>query len=149
MILRAIQSWPSFVLSALFLIGGGVGWVFPASRLALVPGAVQIADGVVILERSFPGDRFGLPRPVMTYREVIRPLTPLHNGGHYCTQTGGPIRYVNAAPVGTWSIGWAADCINDPTGYHWEASWRWHIGGIPLGPVSVSTVVFSTQRDTE
>jgi hypothetical protein len=141
MILAAYNSKWTLLVAVAVVMAALIGWVFPASRMAFNPGAVLIEDGTVTLARTFPGDSFGLPRPVMTYEETIRPLTPMHNGGHPCVQQGGPIRYVSASPVGAWSLDWADDCTSDPTGYYWEAAWVWHIGAFRLGPVRASHTV--------
>jgi hypothetical protein len=134
----------TLLAAALVVMGALVGWVFPASMIAFRPGAVEIVNGTVTIARTFPGDRFGLPRPHMSYKEVIRPLSLLHNGGHPCVQEGGPLRYVSQYPVGTWSLDWAADCTDDPVGFFWEAAWAMHIGSIRLGPVRASHTVLRT-----
>lgn len=136
----------TLLLAAGMIVSAFLTWVFPASLVAFRPGAVTIADGAVVLERSFPGDRFGLPRPVMSYKETVRPLTHGHNGGHPCVQTGGPIRYTSPHPVGTWSLDWAAACLDDPAGFHWEAAWRWHIGAVVLGPVRSEATVLQLRN---
>lgn len=146
MLVRAYQSPLTFWFALSIVLVTLIGWVFPASLIAFRPGAVTVADGAVMLERSFPGDAFDLPRPVMTYRETVRPLTPGHNGGHPCVQTGGPIRYTSPQPVGTWSLDWAAACLDDPAGFHWEAAWRWHVGAIQLGPVRAAVTVLQPQN---
>ena len=126
------------------------GWLFivwlalqaaPVTRLVYHPQSVAIEGAQVVLHRSFPGDAIGLPRPVMSYVETIRPLTPGHNGGHPCTRPGGPFRYSSEAPVGRWSIAWAAPCLDDPLGYEWSARWTWHLGILRLGPVSLTHTV--------
>jgi hypothetical protein len=147
MIWAAYNSRLSLATALVLVIGMVVGWVFPASLIAFRPGAVDITDGVVTLAREFPGDRFGLRRPVLSYTEIIRPLTPMHHGGHPCVQTGGPIRYVSPSPVGTWSLAWAGDCIDDPAGFHWQAAWVWHVGAIRLGPVQLETTVLQPRTD--
>lgn len=135
-----IYNSPGMLLFAIVMVGSlMLGWVFPASMMAIKPGEVSIINGYVSLYRVFPGDNLRLPRPVMSYKEVIRPLTLGYNGGHPCVQTGGPFRYVSPAPVASWSLDWAQDCISDPVGFHWEAAWVWHIGAVKLGPVRAST----------
>jgi len=135
-------------LALLALFAACFGWIFPASMIGFHPGAVDISNNTVTLARTFPGDRFGLPRPVMSYKEVVRPLTPLHNGGHPCVQTAGPLRYISPAPVGTWSLDWAGECTDDPAGYFWEAAWTMHIGALTLGPVRASHTVLQPQEGT-
>lgn len=107
----------------------------PVSRLAIVPHSVEIVGDQVSLERSFPGDMFGLPRPFLSYVETVTPLTQGHNGGHPCQVKGGPFRYARAENIGTWSIDWAAACLSDPSGFIWSAAWTWHVGALRLGPV--------------
>lgn len=137
--IRKVFDSPWMLLFSSFMVGSlMIGWVFPASMMAMKPGEVSISGGYVSLYRVFPSDSLGLPRPVMSYKEIIRPLKPVYNGGHPCTKTGGPFRYVNPAPVASWSLDWAQDCISDPVGFHWEAAWVWHIGAIKLGPVRAS-----------
>lgn len=110
----------------------------PVSRLAYAPGAVEITGGQVILERRFPGDAIGLPRPTLSYLETVKPLTQSHNGGHPCTMTGGPMQYNRAEAVGRWSLEWAEPCLSDPYGFVWSARWTWHVGVLKFGPVVAS-----------
>ena len=116
-------------------------WALPVSRLAYEPIQVDIIGDEVILQRNFPGDRLGLPRPILSFTETVTPLTQTHNGGHVCEMAGGPFRYSRADEVGQWAISWAADCLNDPQGFRWSAQWRWHLGAIQFGPVSKSKTV--------
>jgi len=109
----------------------------PLSRIAYAPQTVTIVGEQVALIRSFPLDALGMPRPWLSYIETVRPLTQSHNGGHPCADRGGPFQYGNAEPVRTWSIAWASDCLNDPTGYRWSAQWFWHLGRVKLGPVNI------------
>lgn len=82
-----------------------IGWVAvavvvfqtaPLSRIAYNPQAVEFRGNDVVMYRSFPMDRLGLPRPWLSYVETIRPLTPAHNGGQSCTDRGGPFEYTRA-----------------------------------------------------
>lgn len=127
-----------------------VGWVavfwfglqiLPISSLAITPIEVTIEGDQVTLARDFPGDDLGLPRPWLSYVETVRPLTPGYNGGQVCEQKRGPFQYTEKAPIGTWSIDWASDCLSDPLGFSWAASWTWHVGNIRLGPTDFSTRV--------
>jgi len=114
----------------------------PLSRIVYNPQAVEIRGDHVTMYRSFPMDRAGIARPWLSYSETVRPLTETHNGGHSCTEKGGPFQYTRAGDVGKWSIEWASACTSDPAGFHWSAKWTWHIGRITLGPVSfVQTVL--------
>jgi hypothetical protein len=110
----------------------------PLSRIAYNPQAVEISDSQVTMYRSFPLDALGLPRPWFSYVETVRPITEAHNGGHSCTEKGGPFEYTRVGDVGMWSIAWAADCLSDPVGFHWSAKWTWHIGRMQMGPVKLS-----------
>ena len=127
-----------------------IGWATAAvvvfqtaalSRIAYNPQAVEISDSQVTMYRSFPLDALGLPRPWLSYVETVRPITEAHNGGHSCTQRGGPFVYTRAGDVGKWSIEWASACTSDPAGFHWSAKWTWHVGRITLGPVSFDQTV--------
>jgi hypothetical protein len=127
------------------------GWVvvafaavsaLPVTRLVYNPQAVDIDHGTVVLQRTFPFDWTPLPRPRISYIEVVRPLTQSHNGGHPCEDRGGPFRYTRSDPVGIWDIGsWAEPCLDDPRGYVWTAHWSWHLGLIKFGPVELSEIV--------
>lgn len=110
----------------------------PVSRLAYSPGAVEIVEQQLILERNFPGDSLGLPRPSLSYVETVKPISQDHNGGHACTMRGGPMQYTRSEPVGRWSLEWASDCLSDPLGFIWSSRWTWHLGMIQFGPVSAS-----------
>ena len=113
----------------------------PLSRIAYNPQAVEISDSQVTMYRSFPMDSLGLPRPWLSYVETVRPITEAHNGGHSCTEKGGPFEYTRAGDVGKWSIEWASACTSDPAGFHWSAKWTWHVGRITLGPVTYDQTV--------
>ena len=127
-----------------------VGWcvvcifgaqMLPLTGLAIQPEQVTIEGDQVTLLRDFPTDRIGLPRPWLSYVETVRPLTPEHNGGQICEQKRGPFKYTEKSPVGTWSISWASDCLSDPQGFTWSASWTWWIGNLKLGPTDFGTRV--------
>lgn len=117
--------------------------VLPVSWIAINPTAVEIIGDQVQVYRTFPMDALGLPRPHISYTETVKPLTQSHNGGQFCDDAGKPVRYSRPEAVGKWSIPWAADCLNDPQGYCWEARWTWHIGGLSFGPVSPSKTVIN------
>ena len=124
-------------------------FVAPFSRLAYNPDAVEIAGDKVTMYRAFPGDRIGLPRPLLSYFETVRPLTSDYNGGQSCTDRGGPFKYDRAGPVGDWSIEWAAECTSDPVGFVWSARWYWHVGAIKFAPITFEHVVLKQQRQPE
>lgn len=132
-----IESRVVFALGVLVLLL----WALPVTRVVYVPHAVEIHGDQVTMHRSFPMDALGLPRPKMAYVETVRPLTLSHNGGQPCTDRGGPFQYSRTEDVGSWSIEWAADCLSDPVGFVWYARWTWHIGGLKLGPVSLTHTV--------
>jgi hypothetical protein len=130
----------------LFFVGwAAVTWfalqTLPITALAIKPESVSIEGDQVTLVRDFPTDAMGLPRPWLSYVETVRPLTQGHNGGHICEQKAGPFRYSENNPVGTWSIAWASDCLSDPQGFTWSASWTWWIGNLQLGPTDFRTRV--------
>lgn len=137
-LISVVESRLMLLLGLFFL----VLWVTPITRLVYHPKAIEIEGTKVTMYRSFPGDALGLPRPKLSYVEIIRPLTPSHNGGQSCTDTGGPFRYTRSTEVGEWSIEWAAACLNDPVGYSWYARWYWHVGALKLGPTSLATTIF-------
>lgn len=115
--------------------------VIPFSAMAIhVDGAVIDGDNVIV-SRSFPSDAIGAERPWISYIETVRPLTPGHNGGQICEAQGGPFQYSSGETVGRWSIDWASDCLDDPIGFTWTASWTWWIGAIPMGPTAHSVRV--------
>lgn len=127
-----------------------VGWVvvsifgaqmLPLTALVIQPEQVTIEGDQVTLLRDFPTDAVGLPRPWLSYVETVRPLTPEHNGGQICEQKRGPFKYTEKNPVGTWSISWASDCLSDPQGFTWSASWTWWLGNLKLGPTDFGTRV--------
>lgn len=137
---KVVNSRPWLVLAvfcALYL----AAQVLPVTRLAFDPQEVQIEGDQVTLVRTFPADALGLQRPRISYVEEVRPLSPSHNGGHPCTEAAGPFRYDAEEPLGSWSIPWAAACLDDPRGYVWEATWTWHVGVFTFGPVTLSTRV--------
>ena len=115
----------------------------PISRLAYNPHSVEVVGSQMTMYRSFPLDWLGLPRPWLSYVETVRPMTEAHNGGQSCTARGGPFQYNREGEVGRWSIEWAADCISDPVGFHWQAKWTWHVGALRLAPVKFSQVVLT------
>jgi hypothetical protein len=123
-------------------------WSFlalPTTRVVFNPQAVTIDGAEVTVLRDFPGDKFGLKRPMLSYIETVSPLTPEHNSGHFCQHANpNPIRYISKEPVGRWRIDWAEPCLDDPLGFTWEASWFYHLGTIRLGPVRLSTTVLNT-----
>jgi hypothetical protein len=121
--------------------------ILPITWLAIHPIRVEIEQDRVALYRVFPGDTLGLPRPRLSYVETVRPLSPEHNGGHWCEKTGGPARYTNAEPVGRWSISWADTCLSDPVGYTWSAYWTLHMGVLRLGATGISTSVLRAPCD--
>jgi hypothetical protein len=121
-------------------------WMLPVTGLLFRPQHVEITGDRVVLQRDFPGDRIGLPRPVMTYIETVKPLTPGHNGGHRCQHSPqAPFRYLSDEVVGQWSIAWAEPCLNDPLGFIWDARWTAYVGVIPLGPVNFSATVLRVE----
>ena len=115
----------------------------PVSRLAIHPiSATVTTGGAVVVYRDFPGDLLGLPRPRISYIEAVAPLTPGHNGGHWCQMRAGPVQYSSAAPVGVWSIaGWAGRCLDDPAGFVWTACWTWHLGAWRAGATCLPLTV--------
>lgn len=138
-----LRSRPMLALS-------GIGWVIllflllgaslPLSRLAINPGAVVVTREGVVLARTFLADWLGLPRPILSYQEVVRPLTVGHNHGHPCEQTGGPRRYANPGSTWAWSLDWAAACTDDPLGFEWSAEWTWHLGALRMTPVRAQAI---------
>jgi hypothetical protein len=126
------RSWWWFGIACLAAI---VLSLAPLSRLAIHPITVSVSGEVVTIHRAFPSDTFGLPRPQLSYIETVKGLSVGHNDGHICLDASGPFRYTTKEQVGSWSIPWAADCLDDPRGYVWEACWMWHLGAIRLSPV--------------
>jgi hypothetical protein len=126
-----------FGLAAAYIASQGL----PATRLVYWPSEVWMNETQVTMDRTFPGDWIGLPRPRISFTETVDPLSQKHNSGQVCEVKGGPFRYESDAPLGRWRIGkWAAPCLDDPEGYRWSAQWTWHLGGITLGPTSISKV---------
>lgn len=125
---------------AMFVVGLTILalWVVPVTRLVYAPHAVEVVGDQVTMYRTFPLDALGLPRPRLSYVETVRPLTPSHHDGQSCTDAGGPFQYTRDDEVGRWQIPWAVGCLSDPRGFIWSASWTWHIGGLTVGPVSLS-----------
>jgi hypothetical protein len=145
-----VAAWRSYwwlgMVSALAIILT----VAPVSRLAIHPMTVQISGETVFVHRTFPGDTFGLRRPLISYVETVKGFSSDTNKGHTCKDAGGPFRYSQAKTVGQWEIPWAAECLEDPIGYVWEACWRWHLGAIKLGPVCIDhTVMRANYEVTE
>ena len=140
---KRVWYWAGIVSILLVIVS-----VTPVSRLAVSPQSVRIFDNTVFIERTFPGDRFNLPRPIMSYVEYVRGFSPSTNGGRTCQDSGGPFRYTAAKDIGVWDITWAEECMSDPIGFEWEACWKWHIGALKLGPTCKRHVVF-TARDLE
>ena len=115
----------------------------PISRLAINPITATVIGGTVTLQRQFPGDTLGLPRPQLSYVETVKGLSAGHDGGHVCIDAAGPFRYTAKEQVGEWGIDrWASECLDDPVGFVWEACWRWHVGAFVLSPVCISYTSF-------
>jgi hypothetical protein len=115
----------------------------PMSRLAIHPITASVSGDIVTIHRVFPSDTFRLPRPQLSYVETVKGLSAGNNGGHICIDASGPFRYTSKEQVGDWSIPWAADCLDDPRGYVWEACWTWHIGVFRFSAVCID---YSTIR---
>lgn len=129
----------------------GASQVLPITRIVYNPTDVLIDhdSGEVVLKRTFPMDvlkRIGIHwRPEMTYIETVRPLTVMHNLGHPCQISSKPFRYSLATVTGTWNITpWAAECLNDPQGFEWEARWFWQVGTFRMGPTRLQATVLRT-----
>lgn len=134
---RLLLTWGWCMMIALAAV-----FVFPTTGLVYQPSTVTISGDQVTVDRSFPMD--GLLddwRPRISYIETIKPLTQAHNGGQDCVAEGSPRVYDSEDILGVWSIPWAADCLTDPRGFDWETYWYWHVGGMKVGPVSLSTRV--------
>lgn len=116
----------------------------PVSRLAINPVNVTIEGDLVTMHRLFPGDTFGLQRPLISYVESVKGLSAGWNDGHACNDAAGPFRYSSKETTGDWRIPWAADCLNDPRGFVWEACWRWHVGAFKFGAVCKEHTVLRT-----
>lgn len=120
------------------------------TRLVYNPQAVSIHEGKVSLLRKFPGDRFGLPRPRLSYVETVVPLTEGHYGGHFCVYSDGPVLYDSPSGSKTWDISkWASGCLSDPSGVVWSAAWYWHFGSLKLGPVKFSDKIPGSQAHVQ
>ena len=119
------------------VVAWGAATVLPVTRLVYSPTAATFRDGDIVVQRTFPLDVLGLPRPRISYEETVRPLTQEHNAGHVCTDAAGPFRYARADPVGVWGLTWADGCLDDPVGFVWSAHWYWHIGIFQVGGVSL------------
>lgn len=116
--------------------------VIPVTRAVYWPSEVWIEESKVTVERHFPGDFLGLPRPRISFVEAVDPLTPGHNDGQFCKAKGGPYLYGSDDPLGEWDIKeWAAPCLDDPAGYRWSAEWTWHLGGFTFGPARLRKTV--------
>jgi hypothetical protein len=116
--------------------------VLPVTHIAYWTSEVWIDEAQVTVDRTFPGDWLGLPRPNISFVETVKPLTQGHNGGQVCEVEGGPFRYESDDPLGRWQIGaWAAQCLDDPAGYRWSAQWTWHLGSFKFGPAHAQKIV--------
>lgn len=123
--------------------------VLPVTRAVYWPSEVWIDGAEVTVDRAFPGDFLGLPRPRISFTETVDPLSQEHNSGQVCEVEGGPFRYSSDEPLGRWQIGeWAAPCLDDPAGYRWSSQWTWHLGGFTFGPTGISKAVIK-QGDAE
>lgn len=122
----------------------------PVTKLVYWPSEVWIDGSEVTVDRSFPGDMLGLPRPRISFVETVHPLTDGHNDGQVCQVSGGPFVYDSDEPLGRWKMGdWADECLNDPKGYRWAAEWTWHIGGFTLGNVRLEKTVINQEAGNE
>lgn len=128
-----VIGWAVVATSALHML--------PVTRLVYNPEKVEIVGDRVTMYRSFPLDKLGLPRPMISYHETIAPVTPGHNGGKPCEDSGGPFQYSSPDPVAEWDIDWGENCITDPQGFVWAARWYWHIGALRLGPVDFQSEI--------
>lgn len=116
-------------------------WSLPVTKLVYNPKHVEISGAKVTVYRTFPGDALGLPRPMISYVETVRPMSPTHNKGVVCSDAKGPFKYGRATEIGEWNIDWAQPCLSDPIGYHWSAHWYWNIGSFKLGPVDLGKTI--------
>lgn len=117
--------------------------ILPITRMVYWPSKVGIEKGQVTLVRYFPGDTLNLPRPRISYVETVTPLSGVeHNGGQFCQDTAAAKKYTSKREVGQWDITpWAKDCLSDPLGYKWSASWTWHLGVFTFGSTSLNHTV--------
>ncbi|WP_306150756.1 hypothetical protein [Roseovarius sp. MMSF_3281] len=130
---------PLVLLASIYLAAK----LLPATALVYWPSEVWVeADGDVTVDRTFPGDYLGLPRPRISFIETVDPISPQTHGGQDCEIKGGPDRYDDPAELGRWNIAsWAEPCLADPQGYRWSATWTWHIGSFRLGGVELSKTI--------
>jgi len=120
--------------------------IFPVTKMAYWPSDVWINGTEVTVDRIFPGDKLGLPRPRISYVETVTPLSGIaHNKGQSCQDKREPKVY-DKPEIVSWNIGgWAGPCLGDPKGYRWQAVWTWHLGGFSLGPVREDKVVLKKE----
>lgn len=123
------------------IISYAVLTIAPVTRLVYWPVETEVRNETVTHFRSFPMDALGLPRPRISFVEIVKPLTPGHNGGQVCQDTGGPLKYDKQTGYGAWEIPWAAPCLSDPQGFVWQAQWTWHLGALELGPAQHEKIV--------
>ena len=139
--IKFLASWKMAIIMAAFMLI----FVSPITSAAIYPIAVSVTTESVSVRRVFLADYLGLPRPIISYDETVRPLTPLWNGGHPCSDLGGPFRYTSEQETAQWEIQWAADCTNDPVGFVYTVCWTWHVGMIEFG-ATCETVTYLAQR---
>ena len=140
---RPLMLMAAFYIAAKFL---------PATALVYWPTEAWVeADGDVVVDRTFPGDYLGLPRPRIFFIETVDPISRDVNGGQDCQMTGGPSLYDDRSEFGRWNISsWAAPCLADPEGYRWSATWKWHIGSFEFGGVGLSkTIILEAPENTD
>lgn len=129
--------WISWIVVILALLK-----ILPVTMLVFYPHDAVIENSEVTMYRTFPLDTIGAPRPTLSYVEYVKPLTTGHNDGQVCQSSGGPFQYNRAEATGRWGITeWAADCLDDPHGFIWEARWTWWLLGFAFGPVSHTETV--------
>jgi hypothetical protein len=135
---------------ALLLLTAGIG-----TRAVMYPQAIQYVqsaspfapDNYMVIHRSYPlSDWFGIQRPWIRYTQTVHPLTKTTNGGYSCIETNNHgMRYTHDDPAGfgSWSMSWAAACMNDPVGWKYEATWRGYLFDLfPMRTVSITLVHF-------
>lgn len=88
--------------------------VLPVTRLAYWPSEVWIDGSEVTVERHYPGDWLGLPRPQVSYVETVTPISGIgHNDRHNCQDARGAKRYTRPE-LTSWDISsWAAGSIDE------------------------------------
>ena len=120
------------------------------TRLLLWPSSIayDARANKMVVYRSYPmSDWSPVRRPWIRYVQAVHPITKTTNGGYSCVEDNGRgMRYIHDSQegFGSWSMEWADDCLADPKGWKYEATWQGLLFDMwPMRPVSITLLHFN------